>query len=745
MKNYIKRFFILFLLIGAAFTLGACDAEEVVGPEGPQGEQGPQGEEGPEGPEGPTGPEGPEGSAGEDGEDGASAYDIYLEYYPGYDGTEEEWITEMARGELILDVEFHLDGGEFTDDTEATSTILKGDTLSVDVADPEKDGYVFQGWYIDEDYTTEYVNDEVVLDDVDIYALWYLPVATYEYDYDISDTTFVVGDMYDLPLTLQYDEPGVDGYDNVRFHVSYTAPSSTAEMSLWATDENDNTFDVAEIGVWGPEAGFPISGTYMETQDFTAFFTEAGDYEVTFDLVDKNDSDAVIITETVTITVEEAGTVADAWAAEDDDAVNFIAQITNITDHRTVFVEDENGDAIALYNPSNLDTLAIGDLLFVSGERDTYSGLVQVGWGAHTVVLNDYMDNLTIDTLAIDGLDLEDNDVMIDYQGNLVSLDNIVIGEIGTDQYDNIIGHFYDPTTDSTIPFRYDSRLEDSTAAFDHFIDFEAGDAVSIDGMTLGWSSGAQLLYTDASQVTLVTMTDEMLASYIGYTADVPEETTEDLTLPLTFDYDAVTYDLAWSSSDTDVIANDGTVTRPANGDGNATVTLTLTITDDGVYSEVITMDVVVLEEEPVNYDHTENFSTFSGSGTSYTDETFTGDSGFEWSVTNSRKNLGGYEIDGGGIMFKNGTMTSTITGGIESLTLDILMGFTGGAPEDRTIEIYVDGTLVGSHTLSSTDVETLLINDIDVSGEFTLVIENAGDDRQIVINNLEWTEYTAS
>ena len=63
-----------------------------------KGEQGVQGEVGPQGPQGETGEQGPQGETGEQGEQGLSAYEIFLKYYPDYEGTEEDWITDVAMG-----------------------------------------------------------------------------------------------------------------------------------------------------------------------------------------------------------------------------------------------------------------------------------------------------------------------------------------------------------------------------------------------------------------------------------------------------------------------------------------------------------------------------------------------------------------------------------------------------------------------------------------------------------------------
>lgn len=150
----------------------------------------------------------------------------------------------------------------------------------------------------------------------------------------------------------------------------------------------------------------------------------------------------------------------------------------------------------------------------------------------------------------------------------------------------------------------------------------------------------------------------------------------------------------------------------------------------------------VLLEEKH------ETFSNFEGSGTTYVSETFIGDSSVEWTVEDARKSLGGYDIDDGGIMVRvPGSIEGSLENGLASLHIDLRMGFTGGSPEDRTINLYANDELIGSHTLSDdTDVETLNIDSINLTGEVNLRIQTAGDNgRQIVLNNLTFEGYYAS
>ncbi len=83
---------------------------------------------------------------GENGKDGKSAYELYKEKF-GYEGTEEEWLLDLANGNLATKQKF-----EVTFDTNGGSTIpslevIDGGKVTQPQA-PTKTGYAFDGWYV---------------------------------------------------------------------------------------------------------------------------------------------------------------------------------------------------------------------------------------------------------------------------------------------------------------------------------------------------------------------------------------------------------------------------------------------------------------------------------------------------------------------------------------------------------------------------------------------------------------------
>ena len=64
--------------------------------------------------QGQDGVDGVDGKNGEDGEKGLSAYEIFLKYHPDYNGTEEEWINDVAQSNVCNLFGHKWDNGRIT-------------------------------------------------------------------------------------------------------------------------------------------------------------------------------------------------------------------------------------------------------------------------------------------------------------------------------------------------------------------------------------------------------------------------------------------------------------------------------------------------------------------------------------------------------------------------------------------------------------------------------------------------------
>lgn len=109
------------------------------------------------------------------------------------------------------------------------------------------------------------------------------------------------------------------------------------------------------------------------------------------------------------------------------------------------------------------------------------------------------------------------------------------------------------------------------------------------------YQDGNVLFLGDAEDIVEATEQEQLDLAKTDLT--VKTEVEGNITLPLSY----LGVNVSWSSSDLDVIAVDGTVTRPLAGEADATVTLTATLTI-GTLTETKTFDVTVnaLESEPV-------------------------------------------------------------------------------------------------------------------------------------------------
>ena len=109
------------------------------------------------------------GPQGETGQNGKSAYEIYLEAHPEYTKSEDEWLDDLVNGRLgnkeLHTVSFDSQGGSQV----ASQQILHGEKAQKP-ADPFLDGYVFDGWYYQNELWV--FQGYVVTEDMTLTARW---------------------------------------------------------------------------------------------------------------------------------------------------------------------------------------------------------------------------------------------------------------------------------------------------------------------------------------------------------------------------------------------------------------------------------------------------------------------------------------------------------------------------------------------------------------------------------------------
>ena len=119
--------------------------------------------------------------------------------------------------------------------------------------------------------------------------------STYKFVTDnVSQVT--VNQQKNVGVTLKADEVRELGYDKVLIKVDV---SDKANLELKATDTQDQEWDVAQVGYWGPPDGFAISNDYDVTTTFKVTAKKVGDYTVKLDLVDLANAENIISTKTI--------------------------------------------------------------------------------------------------------------------------------------------------------------------------------------------------------------------------------------------------------------------------------------------------------------------------------------------------------------------------------------------------------------------------------------------------------------
>src|SRR5690606_17783475 len=104
------------------------------------------------------------------------------------------------------------------------------------------------------------------------------------------------------------------------------------------------------------------------------------------------------------------------------------------------------------------------------------------------------------------------------------------------------------------------------------------------------------------------------------------------------------------------------------------------------------------------------------------------------WTATDARTDQ---TINGKAITIRDGNLTSsTIAGGIQSLTLTTQLKFSGSS---GSLNVEVNGIVVGTIPYSAT-VATTTISNINVAGNVTIKIINPTAANRVAIDDLSWT-----
>lgn len=178
-----------------------------------------------------------------------------------------------------------------------TSTVEKGQTLARP-EDPVRDGYMFMGWFTDEECTEAYDFGAAVTGDLTLYASWFVQTeGTYIATFYMNDGTdavwqrvsFETGSFYQ-DIEAKVTDAVADGlhftgwYSDEECTEQYTELKSFSEnISLYAGWQNVYTMEAEHVNLEGKVGnGYSgsTSGTGMITGDNTDNMTASNGYYV---------------------------------------------------------------------------------------------------------------------------------------------------------------------------------------------------------------------------------------------------------------------------------------------------------------------------------------------------------------------------------------------------------------------------------------------------------------------------------
>ena len=132
----------------------------------------------------------------------------------------------------------------------------------------------------------------------------------------------------------------------------------------------------------------------------------------------------------------------------------------------------------------------------------------------------------------------------------------------------------------------------------------------------------------------------------------------------------------------------------------------------------------------------TEDFSNIPAATSSYGSQTWTSNN-ITWNATDARTDQ---TINGKAIAIRDGyLLSSTISGGIQSLTVTTQLKFSGSA---NALNVEINGTPVGTIAYSAT-TGTFTINNINIPGNIVIKFTNPVSGNRVAIDDLSWTCYS--
>lgn len=201
--------------------------------------------------------------------------------------------TAVGGGDYTITWHYNNGAEDVSTDLEADARVLEPDT-------PERDGYVFSGWYTDEAFTEKYVFGSKIAENLDLYANWEV-VFTFEAE-DVSftgksspvfsgatsGTAMIVPDLYErnasngyyvmglysktdatYDTTLEFNIVASEDMENAKLYLRLSAAYAdmTINGSTYQVVVNGTTYDYSDISFAIPD-GVDAYSAYTEFEDY---------------------------------------------------------------------------------------------------------------------------------------------------------------------------------------------------------------------------------------------------------------------------------------------------------------------------------------------------------------------------------------------------------------------------------------------------------------------------------------------
>lgn len=127
-----------------------------------------------------------------------------------------------------------------------------------------------------------------------------------DYKFDLSYTGGPIVNE-EKEMTLSLTSSMGKNYEHARIIAEATTPDG-GNVQLKGTDETQTEYDLIDSG-WGDPSGYKIGGQNVnKVLNLRGIFDKAGEYRITFKLIDRDASDAVIVENSFTVTVTDTET-----------------------------------------------------------------------------------------------------------------------------------------------------------------------------------------------------------------------------------------------------------------------------------------------------------------------------------------------------------------------------------------------------------------------------------------------------